>query len=194
MEPHRISVKLYLEDPAALDPEAIVPVFHRFIREDAVGGIPIDVARYAHVVNGPGVLIVGHQLDYAVDLAGGRPGLSVTSKRDAEGPFAERVLALTREAARLSLLLQSQDDVGSAARVSPGEVLVTVLDRFEAPNDDTTLARAEPALLEVFQPLSEDASVTVERVGDSREPFAAHIAITSPRALEEWAGGATAVA
>ena len=44
MEPHRISVKLYLDGPAPLDPEAVVPAFHRFIREDAVGGIPIDVA------------------------------------------------------------------------------------------------------------------------------------------------------
>ena len=35
MEPHRISVKLYLEDPSALDPESVVPAFHRFIREDA---------------------------------------------------------------------------------------------------------------------------------------------------------------
>ena len=33
MEPHRIAVKLYLENPEGLDPEELVPVFHRFIRE-----------------------------------------------------------------------------------------------------------------------------------------------------------------
>ena len=194
MEPHRISVKLYLEDPSALDPESVVPAFHRFIREDAVGGIPIDVARYAHVVNGPGVMIIGHQLDFAIDLAEGRPGISVTRKRDARGGLAEQVRELTAWAARLSLLLQDDDAVGAAATVGTGEVLVTILDRYEAPNDDETLVRAEPALREALGPLSDCASVDVERLGTHRDPFAVRVQVTSPRALDEWAEGAAALA
>ena len=64
MNPHRISVKLYLDDPAALDAEAVVPPFHRYIREDAVGGIPIDGA----------LLPPGHGfgLGFAVRLATGQ--------------------------------------------------------------------------------------------------------------------------
>lgn len=194
MEPHRISVKLYLEDPSALDPESVVPAFHRFIREDAVGGIPIDVARYAHVVNGPGVMIIGHQLDFAIDLAEGRPGISVTRKRDAQGGLADQVRELTAWAARLSLLLQDDPSVGAAATVGTGEVLVTILDRYEAPNDDETLVRAEPALREALGPLSECAALEVERLGTHRDPFAARVQVTSPRALDEWAEGAAALA
>lgn len=194
MEPHRISVKLYLEDPSALDPESVVPAFHRFIREDAVGGIPIDVARYAHVVNGPGVMIIGHQLDFAIDLAEGRPGISVTRKRDAQGGLADQVRELTAWAARLSLLLQDDPAVGAAATVSTGEVLVTILDRYEAPNDDETLVRAEPALREALGPLSECAALAVERLGTHRDPFAARVQVTSPRTLGEWAEGAAALA
>ena len=194
MNPHRISVKLYLEDPAALDPEAVVEPFHRYIREDAVGGIPIDVARYAHVVNGPGIMIVGHQLDYAIDYGEGRAGLSVTRKRDAAGPLAEQVRDLATEAARLSLLLQGEDGIGAAGRVGTGEVLVTILDRYEAPNDDETLVRAEPALRDAFEPLSECAAIEVTRVGGTRDPFAARVAISSARPLEHWAEGSAALA
>ncbi len=194
MEPHRISVKLYLDGPDPLDPEAVVPAFHRFIREDAVGGIPIDVARYAHVVNGPGVMIVGHQLDFAVDLAEGRPGLSVTRKRDASGDLAAQVRELATWAARLSLLLQDDDAVGAAARVGTGEVLVTILDRYEAPNDDQTLVRAEPYLREAIGPLSDGGDIALERVGATRDPFAARVRVASPRSLEEWAEGAAALA
>lgn len=194
MQPHRISVKLYLEDPSALDPESVVPAFHRFIRDDAVGGIPIDVARYAHVVNGPGVLIIGHQLDFAIDLSEGRPGISVTRKRDGSGDLAEQVRELAAWAARLSLLLQDDEAVGDAARVATGEVLVTILDRYEAPDDDETLVRAEPALREAFTPLSGTASVDVSRVGGSRGPFAARVHLDAARALDEWAEGAVAPA
>lgn len=194
MDPHRISVKLYLEDPAALDAEAVVPPFHRYIREDLVVGTPIDVARYAHVVNGPGILIIGHQLDYAIDYAEGRAGISVTRKRDAEGPFADQVRVLAAEAARLSLLLQGEDGIGEAARVGTGEALVTILDRYEAPNDDETLVRVEPALRDAFEPLSDSAAIEVGRVGSSREPFAARVTITSARPLEHWAEGSAALA
>jgi hypothetical protein len=171
-----------------------VPAFHRFIREDAVGGIPIDVARYAHVVNGPGVMIVGHQLDFAIDMAEGRPGLSVTRKRDAQGGLADQVRELTAWAARLSLLLQDDDAVGAAARVGTGEVLVTILDRYEAPNDDETLVRAEPALREALEGVSGGSVEGVERRGTHREPFAALVQVGSTRPLEEWAEGATALA
>ena len=194
MNPHRISVKLYLDDPAALDAEAVVSPFHRYIREDSVGGIPIDVARYAHVVNGPGVLIIGHQLDYAIDYAEGRAGISVTRKRDAGGTLAEQVRDLAAEAARLSLLLQAEDGIREAGRVGTGEALVTILDRYEAPNDDETLVRVEPALRDGFEPLSECAALEVSRVGTSREPFAARVAITSARPLEHWAEGSAALA
>ncbi len=194
MDPHRISVKLYLEDPAALDAEAVVPPFHRYIREDLVVGTPIDVARYAHVVNGPGILIIGHQLDYAIDYAEGRAGISVTRKRDAEGSFADQVRVLAAEAARLSLLLQGEDGIGEAARVGTGEALVTILDRYEAPNDDETLVRVEPALRDAFEPLPDSAAIEVGRVGSSREPFAARVTIASPRPLEHWAEGSAALA
>ena len=79
MNPQRIAVKLYLEDPAALDPEELVPVFHRFIREDVVTGVPIDVARYGHVSDGPGIMIIGSLKDHALDL-GDPPALLIDLK------------------------------------------------------------------------------------------------------------------
>lgn len=195
MNPHRIAVKLYLEDPAGLDPEELVPVFHRFIREDLVTGTPIDVARYGHVSDGPGIMIIGHEQDHALDLGGGRPGLSATRKRDAEGPLAQRIHDLVRAAARLSVDLQADPDLGARARVGTGEILVTILDRYEAPNDDATLVKADPALREVIAALSEDggaAAATIERVGGSRDPFAVRVLLDQPRPLIQWAEGVEA--
>ena len=197
MEPHRIAVKLYLENREGLDPEELVPVFHRFIREDLVGGIPIDVARYGHVSDGPGIMIIGHQLDHALDLGGGRPGLSTTRKRDAEGPLATRIGELVKATARLSIDLEADPDLGARARVNTGEVLITILDRYEAPNNDATLLKADPAIREVIAALSEDGggdAATIERVGGSRDPFAVRVLLDQPRPLIQWAEGVGAAA
>jgi hypothetical protein len=194
MEPHRIAVKVFLEDPQGLDPEELVPVFHEIIREEAVTGIPIDVARYAHVVDGPGVMIIGHQQDHALDEAAGRPGLSATRKRDADGTLAERVLQLVGDVARLSVELQADPALSARARVATGEVLVTVLDRYEAPNDDETLVRATPALREVIAALSADGgedAATITREGTHRDPFTVRIALDQPRGLAQWAAHAS---
>ncbi len=197
MQPHRIAVKLYLEEPRGLDPEELVPVFHRFIREDVVAGIPIDVARYGHVADGPGIMIVGYHEDYALDLSGGRPGLSATRKRDPEGTLAERILHLVQATARLSVNLQADPALGARARVGTGEILITILDRYEAPNDDASLLVAGPAIREVIMHLAQAGgadAVTVERVGASRKPFAVRVLLDQPRPLIQWAEGVQATA
>jgi hypothetical protein len=73
-------------------------------------------------------------------------------------------------------------------------VLVTILDRYEAPNDDETLVRAEPALREALEGVSGGSVEGVERRGTHREPFAALVQVGGTRPLEEWAEGATALA
>ncbi|MSO44252.1 MAG: hypothetical protein EXQ74_02915 [Thermoleophilia bacterium] len=196
MEPHRISVKLYLNDEGALDPEEVVPAFHRIVRDEAVAGIAVDVARYAHVVNGPGVMIIGHQQDHAVDLSEGRPGISATRKRDPEGTLADRIVALVGDAARLSVELQTDPALGSRADLRTDEILVTILDRYEAPNNDETRVRVEPALREVITTLSVEggaATATVTREGTARDCFAVRITLEQPQTLAAWSQHATPI-
>lgn len=189
MEPHRIAVKIYLENPDALDPEAIVPVFHRLIQQKAVEGIPIDVARYAHVPEGPGIILIGHQLDHALDLSEGRPGITITRKRDDSGPLGERITRLVAQASRLAMDLEADPSLGAAIRVNPGEILVTILDRLNAPNDDETLGRAENALREVVAAVSEEGggeAATITREGGPRDPFTTRIVLERPAPLATW--------
>ena len=82
--PQRIKVKYFVQEPAAVDLPAFIPVFHHWIQEHRVEGLLIDVADYKHMQNGPGIVLIGHEADYALDLAGGRPGLIYDRKRQWE--------------------------------------------------------------------------------------------------------------
>ena len=53
----------------------------------------LDVADYKHVQEGPGIVLIGHEADYSLDLGGGRAGLVYDRNRGWETmpSLAERV-------------------------------------------------------------------------------------------------------
>ena len=73
---HKLQLKIYLtpESARALDVEALIPVFHRWIKQHLLPELTIDVANYLHVPQGPGVVLIGHGSDYFLDEGEGRPG------------------------------------------------------------------------------------------------------------------------
>lgn len=157
-------------DPA-LDIESFVPVLHDWIRRQAVEGVLIDVARYAHVHKGPGVMLVGHDGDYSIGLAGGRPALRYTLKRDTEGTPAEQIACAVRR-----LMAASNEAVASGNALVDGEIVVSVADRLRAPN----VAATHAWLVDAIGAGARDAlglpevEVTLHDT-DAREPVAATV-------------------
>ena len=74
MTPHRLYAKLFTEAGPPVSLPAFIPVFHRWIERQDVDELLLDVHDYGHVPDGPGILLVAHEADYAFDLSGGRPG------------------------------------------------------------------------------------------------------------------------
>ncbi len=172
MSLQRVSVSAPLAD-AAMQPEVFISIFHDWIQRKAVEGLLIDVARYEHVHHGPGVMLIGHEGDYSVDMAGGRPHLRYTLKREAEGGPAEHVgLAVRRLAGACA-------EVASAgAPVADGDLVVTVADRLRAPNTDATWTWLGDAIATGVGEALATSDVTVTpRASDPREPVSATVAI-----------------
>lgn len=172
MSLQRVSVAVPFTDQ--LDPDEFVPVFHEWIREQTVEGVLIDVARYAHVHHGPGVMLVGHEGDYSVDLAGGRPALRYTLKRDNEGTPTELVARALRR------LMHAAHAVGEAGKsVDTADITVRVYDRLRAPNTQESLqALGEPIDVAVRETLGATATEARPLSDDEREPFGVNIRAT----------------
>jgi len=94
MDSSKFAFKFFLENPAALKPGEVVPVFHNFIQTHGVPDhLLIDVADYEHVPNGPGTVLVSHEANIHLDLADGRPGLLYVRKQPLKGDMRERIRA-----------------------------------------------------------------------------------------------------
>ncbi len=140
----RFSLKIFAEPASAGAPRTIIPVFHRWIQEHAVPGLLIDVADYTHLVDGPSVLLVAHEANYALDETGGRPGLSYTRKQPLDGAFGERLAVAA--AAVITAARRLEEDTsrmtGGGITFLGNEIEFAANDRLAAPRS----ADAESAL------------------------------------------------
>jgi hypothetical protein len=175
----RIGAKLYAEDPEAIDLEAFIPLFHGWIQERALDGVPIDVADYGHVPDGPGVMLIGHEADRSLDLGEGRPGALYQRKRDFEGTLEDRLAAAIEAADGLADDIED-DPAVAGVRFGRDEILLRVTDRLNAPNDDATLEALRPALEAALARTRPGRAAVVERVSeDPRGPLRARVRLTS---------------
>ena len=140
MEANRILFKIFTKTHVEL--ESFVPVFHRFIREQVFDELAIDVADYAHVHEGPGVVLIGHAFDYYLDLRGGRLGLVYLRKRDAPAP-EERVKDAARRALRMARMLEPAVE---GLSFKTDEFWVSFPDRLRATDTDENFAALQGEL------------------------------------------------
>ena len=79
--PKRLGVKFSLTHEPKAKPDDILPIFQRWIQEHSVDGMLIDVIDYKHVPDGPGILLIADEADFAYDLGDGQIGLHYIRKR-----------------------------------------------------------------------------------------------------------------
>jgi len=176
MNPSKLQLKLFADrNVHAPESEAFIPVFHRWIRDHVLAELVIDVANYAHVPKGPGVVLIGHTGDYYLDDSDGRFGLLYSRKRGLAGAaFEARLEDLFRRTLHAAALLEKEAPATGAGqgglRFGTNELLFRVNDRLAAPASDETFAALRPALEAMAGRLFE-GPFELTRVGDARALF-----------------------
>jgi hypothetical protein len=167
----RIGAKLYAENPERIDLGAYVPIFHGWIQARNLDGLPIDVADYAHVPDGPGILLIGHEADRAIDMGEGRPGALYQRKRDGAGALEERFAAAIAGADEVARRIESEPSA-DGVRFGRDEIQLRINDRFVVPNDEGGLEALRPALEGALAAVRPGKAATIERVAeDPRGPL-----------------------
>ena len=181
MTPHRIGVKLFpTTTPDALDLAPFIPLFHQFIQQSSLPGLLIDVADYAHVPNGPGVILIGHEADYAIDSVGGRTGLLAVRKRCAESPIKETLRDALSKAIHCALAIERDGRTG--LQFSAAEIELQFFDRLRTPNDQDTFEALCNEVRPVFASLNGEPTIEWISGDDPRKP--ASILLRTPGNLD----------
>lgn len=173
MVPKRIAVKFFADpDPGdGLELAPAIGLFHRLIQSKGVEGLLLDVADYAHVPEGPGVVLIGHDVDYGIDLTEGRTGLLVTRKHYGGLPLTD----VLRDTLRKGLLAMAaiEKDGALPLRFAPGSFALRLLDRLTSPNDEASFEAARNAIAPLLAEVFGEGGHEVTRTGaeDPRKPL-----------------------
>ena len=173
MIPKRLSAKFFSLNQQQPNLTAYVPIFQRAIQQQTLAGMLIDVADYAHVPQGPGVILIAHELDYAVDVSRGEAGIMVTYKHVAETDLTSTILALFKHLTALVVLLQQDPTLDFP--VNRQIVELSFRDRLQYPNRPETLALVGSALQAVLATVGGGEVRPIHN--DSREPFTVHLVL-----------------
>ncbi len=173
---HRLTVKYFVRDPNAVDLTPLIGVFHRWIQEKRLEGLPIDVADYRHVFHGPGVILVGHEYDYALDMAEGRPGLQYVQKRRGAAALADALRGAFSAVLTGCRMLEEESGLKAPLTFATDEVQLTIPDRLRAPNTATTLEALKAQVIDCAGQLYGPAGLTIDRDdGDERHALTLRI-------------------
>ena len=176
----RLQLKLYLEPSEHFELEALIPAFHRFIRDQVLKELLIDVVDYSHVPDGPGVVLIGHGADFYVGALDGAYGLVYSRKRG--GPDADaRLEDALRRLINAARLLEQEN--GLELRFKSNELSLRLTDRLHAPNDDATFASTRAEVEALFGRIY-GGEVAIERLEAGKEPLGVRIKAASAPSLE----------
>ncbi len=169
MGPKRISVKFFTtRSESGVELEPFIPLFHRFIQQASVEGLLFDVADYAHVPTGPGVVLIGHEVDYGIDSSGGRTGLLTVRKRAGDLPLAELLVDTLRKA--LGVVQAIEEDGSAKIQFALDRVEIQILDRLFAGNDAAGYEVVEGEVESVASRLFGRATLSLAAT-DARKPL-----------------------
>jgi hypothetical protein len=177
----RLQLKIYLEPSEHFELEALIPVFHRFIRDRVIKELMIDVVDYSHVPDGPGVVLIGHAADYYIGALDGRVGLVYSRKRAAPAPDARLEDAL-RRVVNVARLLEQESTL--KLRFRTNELSLRLTDRLRAPNDAESFASAKAEVELVFSHVYGGATVSVEHLAEPKGPLGLGIKTSASPSLE----------
>ena len=158
----RIGLKLFLKPNHNLNPTSLITVFHHWIQIKAVPELLIDVADYTHLSNGPKVLLIGHEGNYALDDRNGKLGLSYYKKQPSDETLANRILSIGQTLFKASYLIETDETLGGNFKFNWDELEFFSNDRLLAPSNQSTIDTLRPVLKQFLADLHEGQSYEIK--------------------------------
>jgi len=173
MELQKINVKFFFADASPIQAESFVEIFNSWIQNS--DGEYYDLADYAHVPAGPGVLLVAHEANLSIDNTGNRWGLLYSRKQPVQGSNREKLQSAFATALEYCRRIEMEPALQGRLRFRGDEALIIVNDRLLAPNSPQTFSSLQPPLKRLLNHLYPGADLHLEHCLHAQRLFEVQI-------------------
>jgi hypothetical protein len=181
MSINRFAVKFPAQVSDTFDQGSLIPVLHEWIRVKALPETLLDVADYRHVPDGPGIMLITYETNYALDSGDGQLGLYAQRKVGTPASTAEGITDLVRATALFGDLLETDGRLAGQIQFQGQEFWFIANDRLHAPNTAAGFTQMQPILEEVAQRLYPGQSVTLKHLeNDPRDRLTVQVCAANP--------------
>jgi len=184
MDLHKFGIKFFAQGAEQFDILKLIPIYHRWIQQNALEDLLIDVADYSHVPSGPGVMLIAHEGNYALDETGHERGVVYYSKQKLSGDLSERFARVAHRALKAAELMSAAADLEGALKVPGNRLQFFANDRLVAPNTDAVYAELEPAFKTFLDRLYAGSPYELERETDPKERLTVRVSVDSEAPLK----------
>ena len=181
----KYDLKVFLENSSEVNLEAFIPLFHRWIQEQHLPELLIDVADYRHVPQGPGVLLIAQDAHYVMDLTDDRLGLLYSRRRETHASRRsihspeDRLVSVLQCALTACYHIETDPVWQGQLAFRGNEWLLRVNDRLLAPNTTEAYNDLCQSLEPLLATLYPESQVTIEHVHESTSPLTVLIKTTA---------------
>ena len=166
--------KIYAEQNR-IDLGDAIPVFHRWIQDQVVPEMLIDIADYGHVPEGPGIFLIAHEANYSLDQRHGRLGLLYNRKAAIEGSTRDKLKQAYTSAVDACRRLEQEPEFRGKLKFDLRDIEFIVNDRLLAPNTEQTWSELRPEFEAFTDEVFGSGNCTLSRRSDPRERFTVQI-------------------
>jgi len=188
MDLQKINVKFFAEKGDQVPLGDLIPVFHRWIQQDKLEGMLIDVTEYTHVHQGPGLLLIANEANYSLDEMDGKRGMLYNQKRTPEKSGEEHLKTAFRRALRACSLLEKEPEAAGKLKFAVNHLQVFINDRLAAPHHSQTNEELEKVLKPLLDSLFEGSKYLLIAERDPKKRSGFEIKVDKPFELEAILG------
>jgi hypothetical protein len=170
-----VNIKFFLRDGERINQGEVLNLFHRWIQEDKLDDLLIDVADYRHVPEGPGVILVAHNAFYSLDNNQGRPGLLFNRRTPVDGDTQQVLVHALNSARNFARLMAGEDRFEGTLILERNTLQIAVNDRHFAKNREETLGALQPDMEAALKQTLGDRTYTFKRTPDPRARFTVEV-------------------
>ncbi len=171
MDLQRINLKLLADAPPDFSVDSFLAIFGRW-RNDATNPAAwFDLADYAHMPKGAGVVLVGKQGNFSIDLGDPGPGLLYCGKQDYSGPVEQRITETFQRCLALVKPLLTEPEYPPDLEVQPGKWELAINDRLDSPNTGATDRELRPGISAALDTVFGPGAYAMERESDPQKRY-----------------------